>query len=211
MSNKESLYDKDNWLHGWTGGDLPFDVAVLKALIDSHHEFSLNQTRIYLNKYGYKLSNSVKKNDEHDIMVKALFEMAKMMSSEKYREQGKIEAYLRTIIERKVIRFLNYKIKHDNHDNLEKLDLIDDTEDHKTRLSLRDFMADCEEDIRESNIPYAINNLDLLFKQKFQEKSLDELAETEETSIGGIKSRLRLARKMLQDCIENKKKFALDF
>ena len=67
-------------------------------------------------------------------------------------------------------------------------------------------MADCAEEIRESQIPFAVNNLNLLFRQKSEDKSIDELAEMEKTSSGGIKSRLLLARKMLKECIENKKK-----
>ena len=205
---KGSLYEKDNWLHGWTGNDVSFDTAILKSLIDSYYAFAENQAHIYLNKYGDKLSNWDKnrRQDAHDLSVKALFELAEMMSTDKYVEQGKLEAYLRTIIERKAIRFVNAKIKHDNHDDLEKLALIDDTEYQKEKRNLQDFMAECAEDIRESRVPFAVNNLDLLFKQKSEGKSIEKLAEIEKTSIGGIKSRLLLARKMLNECIENKKK-----
>ena len=205
---KESLYEKDNWLHGWTGGDVSFDVAIFKSLINNHYSFAENQAHIYLNKYGEKLSNWDKnrRQDAHDLSVKALFKLAEMMSTDKYVEQGKLEAYLRTIIERKALRFVTAKIKHDNHDDLEKLALVDDTEYQKEKRDLQDFMADCAEEIRESQIPFAVNNLNLLFKQKSEDKSIEELAEIEKTSSGGIKSRLRLARKMLQECIENKKK-----
>ena len=205
---KGSLYEKDNWLHGWTGGDVSFDTAIFKSLINSYYSFAENQAHIYLNKYGDKLSNWDKnrRQDAHDLSLKALFELAQMMSTNKYVEQGKLEAYLRTIIDRKALRFVTAKIKHDNLDDFEKLTLIDDNEHQKEKRDLQDFMADCAEEIRESRVPFAVNNLDLLFKQKSEDKSIDELAEMEKTSSGGIKSRLLLARKMLRECIEIKKK-----
>ena len=207
MSKKESLYEKDNWLHGWAGGDIPFlDLTILKEIIDNYYLFSKTQAQIYIAKYGYKSYNSDGRSDPHDISVKALIEIAQMISTNKYEEQGKMEQYLRTIIERKVIRLVNYKFKHENHDDLEKLGLINTDMHLKEGKSLEEYMQDCEEEIRQSNIPHAINNIDLLYKQKFDDLSIESLAKVENTTDGGIKSRLRSARKILQDCIESKRK-----
>jgi DNA-directed RNA polymerase specialized sigma24 family protein len=213
MSDKRGLYDKDNWLHGWTGGDMPLNMDILKSVIDTYYLFSKQQTHIYLNKYGYKIPQWDKNAGEtmHDLALKALFDCVLMMSSDKYEEQGKTEAYLRTIIERKVIRFINYKIKYQNHDNLESLKLIDENAVLTEKRDAQDFMKDCEEDMRQSNIPHAVNNLNLLLKQKFEEKSVEALALEEQTSVGGIKSRLRLVRQMLRECIENKQRNTFEY
>ena len=82
---KGSLYEKDNWLHGWTGGDVSFDTAIFKSLINSYYSFAENQAHIYLNKYGDKLPNWDKnrRQDAHDLSLKALFELAEMMSTDK--------------------------------------------------------------------------------------------------------------------------------
>ena len=207
MSKKESLYEKDNWLHGWAGGDISFlDLKILKEIIDNYYLFTKTQAQIYISKYGYKSHNSDGRSDPHDISVKALMEVAQMISMNKYEEQGKMEAFIRTIVERKVFKFINYKIKHENHDDLDKLGFMNIDNHMKEEKSLEEYMQDCEEEIRQSNIPHAINNIDLLYKQKFEDLSIESLAKVENTTDGGIKSRLRSARKILQDCIETKRK-----
>jgi DNA-directed RNA polymerase specialized sigma24 family protein len=208
MSKEQNLYGKDNWLHGWTGSDMAsLNPDILTQVLTNYYPFSKTQARIYLSKYGYTAHNALEnlQNVANDISLKVLFEVAKLMSTDKYTEQGKIEPYIRTIVERMVIRFVQFKMKHDNYENPEILALIDDAEADETQQNLETWMKKCEEEIRDSLIDHAVKNLDLLFRQKFENKSIDELAVVENTSVGGIKSRLRLARKMLQDCINQKK------
>lgn len=206
MLKKDTLYEKDSWLHGWSGKDITFlDIKVLKETTDNYYSFIKTQTSIYLAKYGYKPSNK-DRDTVHDICINVLFEVIKMISTHKYEEQGKMEAFIRTIVERKVYKFINYKIKHENHDDLDKLGLINTDNHLKEEKSLEEHMQDCEEEIRLSNSQHIINNIDLLYKQKFENISINELAIIEKTTDGGIKSRLRAARKILQDCIELKRK-----
>ena len=208
MSKEQNLYGKDNWLHGWTGGDVSsLNLDILTQVLTDHYLFAKTQGLIYLSKYGYNTQNAFEnpQNVANDISLKTLFEVAKLMSNGKYTEQGKIQPYIRTIIERMVLQFIKFKMKHDNYENPEVLALIDDAEAEEAHNDLEEFMRQCEEEIRHSRIDYAIKNLDLLFLQKFENKSIEELAAVEHTSVGGIKSRLRLARKLLQSCINRKK------
>ncbi len=209
MSKQESLYGKDNWLHGWTGGDIPFlDMEVLKKTLHEHYHFAKNQAQIYIAKYEYKLYDAKERNQTaHDISLKTLVVVAKKISSGEYEEQGKIEPYIRSIIERQVKDFIRIKVKYSNYDQeaiLKQKDVGEETDE--PNKSLEELMGECEEEIRASKITHAINNLNLLFKQKFEDKTIEELALTESNTEGGIKSKLRAARKMLHDCIHQKKR-----
>ncbi len=208
MSKKDNFYEKDNWLHGWSGGDISFiDMDVLKNIANDYYTFSLKQSKIYLNKCGYNVNRGLESWNTvaHDISLSAIFEVAKMITTDKYEEQGKMEQYLGRIIQYKVIRFIKHKTKHDNHDNLEKYDIVEEANDFSGDKSLEDYMQECEEEIMNSDIFHYVNNLKLFYKQKHEDKSIEELAIVEQTTLGGIKSRLRSARKLLQDCINSKK------
>jgi DNA-directed RNA polymerase specialized sigma24 family protein len=210
MSKQGSLYGKDNWLHGWTGGDISFlDTTVLEETLTDYYHFTKKWAQIYLSKYRYKPTYQHENNKDmaHDLSVRALFEVAKRKSLGTYEEQGKIEPFIRGIVAKQAAHFLDFDAKHDNYDNTEVLEskMADDTDFVKDKMDLEDFMKECAEEIRASKIDHAVNNLDLLFKQKHEDKTIEELATSINTSLGGLKQRLRFARKMLQDCINQKK------
>jgi DNA-directed RNA polymerase specialized sigma24 family protein len=208
MSKKDNFYEKDNWLHGWAGGDISFlDLDILKKIATAYYPFSLKQSKIFLNKYGFNVTVSLEKWESvaHDISLNAIFEMSKMITLEKYDEQGKMEQYLGRIIQWKVLRFMKHKAKHENHDDLEKLGMTETTSNLTDEKSLEEYMQECEEEIMNSDIFHYANNLKLLYKQKHEDKSIEELADVEQTSAGGIKSRLRSARKLLEECIKSKR------
>ena len=59
MSKEQNLYGKDNWLHGWTVGDMAsLNPDILTQVLTNYYPFSKIQARIYLSKYGYKIGRA---------------------------------------------------------------------------------------------------------------------------------------------------------
>jgi hypothetical protein len=135
-----------------------------------------------------------------------LFDFTVLMFRGKYEEQGKIQAFIRIMIERSVLHFLKLNAKKFNVESIENIENTKGEMSFTFEKDTLDFLRECEDELKNADMPHVVNNVTLIYRQKHEHLSIAELSQLTGNTEGGVKKRLLSARALLAECIENKQK-----
>jgi DNA-directed RNA polymerase specialized sigma24 family protein len=207
---KNSPYKKEHWLN--EGLNKLTDLEDVKHLL-SYYD--------YIKKYAsmriYAQNRDIFTQDTHDFALKCLatliseFRNGRLIGKDKEEEIK----FLNGIIIHKLseyyraIKAEDKNIKATSDDFLTLYPPISNVETEyiaSKEKALKTLLDECMEELAKSEKEHIRNNIELIRIKYLSEKTNEELAEMQGTTLGGIKSRARTGRELIKDCIDNKKR-----
>ena len=213
MDNKDrknSPYKKEHWLNQ--------DLNKLTNSEDVKHLLGYYaHIKTYASMRIYTQNRDIFAQDAHDFALKCLATLISEYRNGKLIGTNKEDEikFLNSIIINKLreyyraIKAEDKNTKATSDDFLTLYPPISNVETEyiaSKEKALKTLLDECMEELAKSEKEHIRNNIELIRIKYLSEKTNEELAEMQGTTLGGIKSRSRTGRELIKDCIDNKKR-----